>query len=64
MQMYRETEVIQMIRSAALRGWRSGLGCGLAGKALDHDDLLAMENTIIDSLRAEGALRGEVSDAA
>ena len=64
MQAYREAEVIQLIRSAALCGFRRGFDAGLERQALGHDDLLAMENTIIDSLRAEGALRGEVSDAA
>jgi len=59
MQTYRETEVIQMIRFAAMRGWSRGLDCGLAGKALSSSEIVAMENAIIDSLRAEGALRGE-----
>ena len=57
MQAYREAEVIQLIRSAALRGFRRGFDTGLERQALGHDDLLAMENTIIDSLRAEGALK-------
>lgn len=48
-----------MIRSAALRGFRRGFDAGLERQAFGRDDLLAMENIIIDSLRAEGALRGE-----